>query len=287
MSEDTGATFLTAGGTPQPETQEGEAQEGAPNGHANGEANGDARPEWLPEKFYVDGKPDYENLGKNYLSLEKLLGSEKVPVPKSDDDQEAWDRWYGAVRPKEAKDYAFEKPADLPQNFYDETAEEAFRSWAHQNGLSKRQAANLHKAYVSTNLERHQAWETAKRSERAKLQTDLMREHGGQYEGFAKTAQATMHKYGDPEFNKYLEESGLGNHPAMIRFMGRVGKDMMGDRALKGSPRPEVNMGDLDQQISEFRKKHDEALRDRGNPDHDRLVTQMHALYSKRFPENQ
>ena len=35
------------------------------------------RPEWLPEKFWNDGNPDYENLSKSYAELEKLSSRKK------------------------------------------------------------------------------------------------------------------------------------------------------------------------------------------------------------------
>ena len=35
------------------------------------------RPEWLPEKFWNDGKPDYENLSKSYVEAEKAIHTKK------------------------------------------------------------------------------------------------------------------------------------------------------------------------------------------------------------------
>ena len=35
------------------------------------------RPDWLPEKFWNDGNPDYENLSKSYAELEKLSSRKK------------------------------------------------------------------------------------------------------------------------------------------------------------------------------------------------------------------
>lgn len=275
-----GSTLLTEGvGTPQTDQQA--------NGHdTTTQSQPQGRPEWFPEKFWRDGRPDNEGLAKSYTSLEKLLGSEKVPVPRSDDDQEGWDRWYAASgRPKEATEYAFEKPSELPEGFYDETAEQSFRDWAYQNGLNKRQAANLHKAYVKTQLERHQAWNDQQRQIKARLQTDLMREHGAAYEGFLSGAKAAVSKYSDPDFQKYLDETGLGNDPRMVRAFGRIGRDMMGETALRGKPKVEVNTGDLDMAISDYRKQHHAILMDKGHPDHDRILSKLNELYRKRFPE--
>ena len=48
--------------------------------------------------------------------MKSTLGSDKVPVPKDPNDQEAWDRYYIAGgRPPEPKAYQIEKPEKLPE----------------------------------------------------------------------------------------------------------------------------------------------------------------------------
>jgi hypothetical protein len=38
---------------------------------------GEMRPEWLPENFWVDGKPNYENLAKSYSEIRAKFGSKE------------------------------------------------------------------------------------------------------------------------------------------------------------------------------------------------------------------
>jgi len=38
---------------------------------------GETRPEWLPENFWVDGKPNYENLAKSYNEIRTKFGSKE------------------------------------------------------------------------------------------------------------------------------------------------------------------------------------------------------------------
>jgi hypothetical protein len=51
------------------------------------------RPEWIPEKFWKDGKADYEGLAKSYAELEKKVGAPKeepkAPEGKPDETQKA------------------------------------------------------------------------------------------------------------------------------------------------------------------------------------------------------
>ena len=273
-----GSTFLTDGvGTPQ--ANQIDAQP-APAPVSN-------RPEYFPEKFWREGKPDHEGLAKSYTSLEKLLGYEKIPVPKSEDDAEGWDRYFRAAGKPEKPDlYEFQVEREkLPEGFYDETAEKDFREWAHQNHLTKPQAKNLHERFVKAQLERHKAWEDGQKQVKARLQGDLMREHGAAFDGFMQGAKGALSRYADPDFVKMLDETGLGNDPRMIRAFGRIGKEMMGDTRLKGAPKAEVNTGDLDAAISSYRTQNHGALMDKSHPDHERHVSKMAELYRKRYPD--
>jgi hypothetical protein len=47
-------------------------------------------------------------------------------------------------------------------------------------------------------------------------------------------AKVAMDKFATPELGKLLEETGLGNHPEVIRFMVRAGKAMAEDGVVTG-----------------------------------------------------
>lgn len=49
-------------------------------------------------------------------------------------------------------------------------------------------------------------------------------------------AAKALDKYGTPELSKLLHESGLGNHPEIIRAFYRVGNLMQEDKLISGSP---------------------------------------------------
>lgn len=247
----------------------------------------DGPPEYIPVKFWDAEKkaPRVEDLGRSYVNLEKLLSSERVPLPQSDDDQEGWERWFRAAgRPEKPDDYSWERP-DLPQDLpYDQETETAFRTWAHANGLTQRQARNLYDGYVKTQVERHKAWNEGRSKAKADAQMALQREHGDKYDGFVNSAKAAMTKYADDDFRKMLDETGLGNDPRMIRVFGKIGQTMMGDTRVTGQPpAPEPKPQDLDKAISDFRSKHEKALFNRDHPDHDLRLKEYNRLFEQRF----
>lgn len=248
----------------------------------------DAPPEWAPEKFWDKEKKTVrvEELGKGYKNLEQLLGREKIPMPSSDDDIEGWDRVYSALgRPETADAYEFKRP-ELPEDLpYDEDLEKSFRSYAHANGLSKKQATAAYDFWVKRQVESHSAWANSQKQEKDRVQADLIREYGNGYEGFLTSARSAMGQFADPDFKAYLDQSGLGNDPRMIRVFGKIGRAMNGETKLAGSPAQQMSSGDIDKAINEFREKNSEALYDRSHPNHQRAVDEWHNLYKVKFPE--
>ena len=278
--EPTGASILTSNLPPPPAPGSAEA---AVQGVVDGP------PEWAPAKFWDSEKKavKYEDLGKGYQNLEKLLGREKVPVPIGDDDEEGWQRWYAATgRPDKADDYEFQRPDKLPDGMpYDEELEKEYRQWAHINGLSKKQANNFYDGFVKRQVERHSAYHTHQMQARSKIESDMRREFGAQYEGKVQQAKSALAKYADPEYLKYLDETGLGNDPRTIRSWIKIGDEMGGSTKLKGTPAVETAPADIDRAISEYKSKNEKAYWNNDHPDHRRVVTEMERLYQMRFAE--
>lgn len=73
-----------------------------------------------------------------------------LKLPGQDDPPEAWDAFYKAVgRPDKPEEYGIAKPEKLPEGieWSDETAKD-YASWAHEAGLTKRQAEIMQKRYT-------------------------------------------------------------------------------------------------------------------------------------------
>ena len=294
-----GSSILTELGTPGAVQSEPAALAPAANGTGgNGQtpAQVAADKAWWAE-YEAEFKEDpgfskiksYENpkgVVKAYMNLEKLLGGEKVPKPRADDDVEGWDRWYRATgRPDKGEEYEFKRPDSMPENFYSEDIEKEFRTWAYENGLSKKQAANMHDRYVNTRLKAHQEWQKAQGEQRSQAELALKRQFGDKFEAAQNRTKAAYQKYADPEFAKYLEETGLGNDPRMIRVFEKIGAETMGEVRLKGAAMVDHDPADAERAIANHREKYREALFKRDHPDHDLRVKEMKALFEKRFGE--
>jgi hypothetical protein len=85
------------------------------------------------------GFEDAEALANSYANLEKLVGKDKVPMPKDDSDVEGWDRVYKALgRPDKPDAYQLPTPEGADPAF-SKTAGE----WFHEAGISQKQAQTI------------------------------------------------------------------------------------------------------------------------------------------------
>lgn len=283
MSEGAGGSFLADAAAAAPAENGTPAAQGAQSGDAAAIADAqNAPPEWAPAKYWDAEKREVrtQDLGKAYINLEKLLGREKVPVPTDDDDKDGWERWYAASGRPEAPDkYEFNRPELPPDLPYDEDTEKNFRTWAHINGLSKKQATNLYDGFVKTQIERHAGWAQQQKQQRGELEASLQREFGNRLESVKSAAGLAIRENADPEFHAYLNETGLGNDPRMIRFMAKVGAKLTGETKLKGAPAPAPNVTDYKAAIADYREKHKEALFNRDHPNHELRAKEYSRLF--------
>lgn len=82
---------------------------------------------------------DLNGLAKSYIETKRMVGQEKVVLPKGDDDAAGWDALYKALgRPDSADGYQLGVPEGDDGAFA-----RTFAGWAHAAGLSQRQAAAL------------------------------------------------------------------------------------------------------------------------------------------------
>lgn len=108
-----------------------------------------------------------------------------------------------------------------------EEALETFQNFARENGMSQEHAQKALDYYTGEVqklfTEQENAWKEVRQGWIQQAKSD--EEFGGQkfQENMRHVAKA-MDAFGSPELRQTLNESGLGDNPALIRFFYRVGK---------------------------------------------------------------
>lgn len=98
------------------------------------------KPEWLPDKYWRDGKADYESMAKGFRGLEQLLGkkSQAVVIPNEKSTPEEVAEFRKALGiPEKPDDYLGSlKPQALPEGVqFDESMAKAAAELAHKHNI--------------------------------------------------------------------------------------------------------------------------------------------------------
>lgn len=174
-------------------------------------------------KGYVQNKgwKDPVELANGYRNLEKLLGGEKIPMPKGAEDKEGWARVYDALgRPKSADEYGLPVPDGGSPDFA-----KAAASKFHELGLSKGQAEALASWYNEQAQGQLGAQQQAQVAKVEQDLTALKTEWGGAYEENIELGRRAAREFGlDAEKLTALENAfGTGE---MLKFMSKIGRGL-------------------------------------------------------------
>jgi hypothetical protein len=107
-----------------------------------------------------------------------------------------------------------------------------FREAAHEAGLSQDQAQKLLQKWDESNSPEAYAEKLAKGKEQVEKQ--LREEWGKEFDANFNYAVKAMDQFAGEDFRSYLDETGMGNDPRMIRAMSQIGKAMLDDSLVSG-----------------------------------------------------
>ena len=134
--------------------------------------------------------------------------------------------------PEQYADFAFEEGKALDTGLADD-----IKSTAKELGLTQSQAQKLADLALkrTESAQSQQAEMLAQARDEWAGQAKADKEFGGDaIEANLATARKALDTFGTPELKALLNESGLGNHPEVIRFFYRSGKAISEDRVIRG-----------------------------------------------------
>lgn len=187
------------------------------------------------------------DLGREYLGL-KGKAENSTQIPSEDADEEEWAEFYRKIgRPESAEGYGLIRPDNLPEYIpYDDGMEQSFRQAALTLNLSDAQAKGLFEWYHENVRDAHSAVQEEREQQYAEAEKSLKQELGQKYGESLELARRAVRTFGGEEMAALLEESGLGNHPAVFRTFFNIAKAVADDTLVSGSPETEAKTGMLE-----------------------------------------
>ncbi|EOT7446752.1 peptidase [Enterobacter roggenkampii] len=146
------------------------------------------------------------------------------------------------------KDEKGKKPEGAPEKYefkpaegqeLDTAALEQFEPIARELNLTNEQAQKMVDLYGTQILpmvqkQQAEAWQKTTEQWAADVKAD--KEIGGdKLTASIGVAQRALETFGTPELKEYLNSTGLGNHPDLIKFCVKVGQAMSEDKVLTGN----------------------------------------------------
>lgn len=234
-----------------------------------------------------------EGLVKSHVNLEKMLGGDKIPVPK-DGDEEGFNRAYKALGwPDAPTGYEFKAPEQVPEGMvYSPELDQQIAGIFHGAKLNKSQAAAVREGLMeivgkgaTDGLEASKVQQAEQQAAIQAAEQALKQEWGTAFEQRGKIAGAAINKFLSPETIAAMDAAGLANNPAIIKDMYNLGVKLAGEKELISSDGELASPADLDSQIADFRTKHSAALFDKSHADHAQRTKEYTALFNRRYPE--
>lgn len=134
--------------------------------------------------------------------------------------------------PDDYADFKLAEGADL-----DAEVLTSFKGIAKELGISQEAAQKLIDLQGQLDSKRMQALEAAQ-AEQSQRWADTVKadkELGGEnYDKTVETAIKAVEKFGSPELRALLNETGIGNHPELVKFCHRIGKALSEDSLVMG-----------------------------------------------------
>jgi len=234
-------------------------------------------PDGLAHEPSLQNFDSVDKLAKSYTHLVKKMGVPAEQLLRLPGAGEPMDDVYNALgRPETHEHY------DM-SDYAPETTEN-FRQLAHEIGLNNNQANALFNAYIDSIAGQEESESEAFDQFEVENTQALQKEWGGDFDKNVELARRAFMNFATPEAVEIMEQTGLGNHPEILKVFSRVGELLQEDSVLPGSSTPILGgMNPAQAQQSIDAKMADPNFRnaylDQYNPGHAEAVREMTKLH--------
>ena len=242
------------------------------------EFNPTGLPDGLGEEPSLQTFDSVDKLAKSYVNLVKKMGVPAEQLLRLPGEGEPMDDVYNALgRPEDHNDYQL-------GDFQPEQTEN-FRQFAHQLGLNNQQAETIYQAYQQDIAERDQASQQQFEQFEVDNLSTLQQEWGDEFNHNLEMARRAFMNFATPEAVKVIEETGMGNHPELLKVFARIGEVLAEDSVLPGSNNAVLggmNPANAQEEINSLLNDKDfrQSYMDTYDPNHQAAVAKMTKLYS-------
>lgn len=232
--------------------------------------------EYRGEKSLSNFK-DMNDFVKSYLSAQKIVGADKIPVPNKFATEDDWKAVFNKLG-------APEKPEDYKYNFkegeVDQELLSTFNQQAHKLGLLPQQAESLIKFYNDMNEGSSVQAEEKAAETRLHTENELKREFGPQY---AKRLDQAKRLASSTLGNDFLENtlladgSRLGDNLNVVKAFSNLAEKLSEDEVVKGDSSSYMTANEIEKEINSLTEE-GSPYWTKTHPNHQKAVQEVFKL---------
>ena len=244
------------------------------------------------EFAYAKGWESPLDLVRQFRDLEAMVGPDQVRMPGADATPEEINAFWSRMGRPETPDGYNIAPGDSASG-YDSMLADWFRDAAHAVHMPADMAESLHDRFREQAAEASAGYWQQAEQERQESEAVLRHEWGRSFDARIEDAQRAVNWLGGDTLKQVFNETGLGDHPALIRAFADMGRLLAGgggntapNAPATAAPSPTGGATQAQREILRLRSddKFMAAYGDRTHPSHDIAQEQMDELYSVAYP---
>ena len=293
MSDESGSLI---GGDVTPNT--GASLEGDSGAAANAESSSSAAgtsqggefvaPEWM-SGFEVDSDlamdpslkaiQDVPSLIKSYVHAQRKMGADKTVLPNKNSTKEEWMQLYQKLgMPTDFNEYDLKAAEE--NAFKDEVMSE-FKKTAFEHNVLPDQAQAMYDFLNNQAIQEATRMQEAQQQKLEEAITGLREEWGEAFDQNVHTAKLAVNEFGGDQLKQYLNDTGLGNDPNIIKVFNEIGKQFFKEDNFSAESKPAYSLSpaEAQQRINEITGDMNGPYYNSMHPDHKRIVEEVHKMF--------
>ena len=239
-------------------------------------------PEEIRDHPSLQSINDVGNLGLSYVNAQRLIGADKIPLPKNPTEDDLNNIYTKLGKPEQPSGYEIKADGQI----LTEGDVNTYTDIAHKLGLSKTQANGILDYYRSSIQQTTEAMSKDSEQQRQQIEQSLKAEWGADFDAKVSQANRAVADIAGQDLLDMVLQDGtkVGNHPAFIKafanfadFKNSVTKE---DTISENSVNYRMSPADAKSRIDTIMNDKSHAYWDRKNPvAREKAVKEVQDLY--------
>ena len=224
------------------------------------------------------------DLAKQVVNLEKVMGKPKVELPQENWNEQNWNEFYNKTgRPETIEGY--QAPSVDGFQFSENDQKTLFESF-HKSGISQKQASDIMQTLAQRELNMADQINQKFETNEAAAKEELAKRWGDNFEMNQRLAATALRETADADAFDRLNEK-FGNDPDFLDIMSKMGNKMMDDTEFKSNLQSNTMTSDIVARSEIDQLKLDGnfqgALLDAGHPGHKAALERWSKLHQAAY----